>query len=163
MSDRIVYDSFPPFCRLHMEGFEFPFNYIEIWEGGQAIDEFSFNGIIRAEIVYEDNKRIARISMPDLALVFIAHIAPYLKLQNDFDDLITGDHRLQYIRVPAKTNTTCVGLTMMQMLIGSTIPEKNFQTNEPYCCNVFLKNRCVAKVSFSLCNPERLIEFTYQI
>lgn len=63
-----------------MEGFEFPFNYIEIWEGGQAIDEFSFNGIIRAEIVYEDNKRIARISMPDLALVFIAHIAPYLSI-----------------------------------------------------------------------------------
>ena len=30
-------------------------------------------------------------------------------------------------------------------------------------CNVFLKNQRVAKVSFSLCNPERLIEFTYQI
>ena len=163
MSEEIQYDVFPPFCKLKMEGFSFPFNHVEIWQDGAKIDELGFKGLIQCEIINAESEQIARISILCPIVIFTAHLTQYLKLVSDYDALITGDHRLQYIRIPEKTNTTCIGLSMMQILIGPTIPEKNFELNEPYCCNVFLKNQRVAKVSFSLCNPERLIEFTYQI
>ena len=43
MSEEIQYDAFPPFCKLKMEGFSFPFNHVEIWQNGTKIDELEFN------------------------------------------------------------------------------------------------------------------------
>lgn len=42
MSEEIQYDAFPPFCKLKMEGFSFPFNHVEIWQNGTKIDELEF-------------------------------------------------------------------------------------------------------------------------
>lgn len=46
-----------------------------------------------------------------------------------------------------------------KMAFGVTRRSKNYSKNEPWAGSIFTKNGRVAKVSFSLNNPQRLIEF----
>ena len=43
------------------------------------------------------------------------------------------------------------------MILGPTREQKNFNNNEPYCCNLFIKNEKLKKITFSFSTPEKLI------
>jgi hypothetical protein len=58
-----------------------------------------------------------------------------------------------------ETNSENMGISMFKMTIGATRDSKHFERNEPYCCNIFLQNGTIAKITFSFSNPEKLIEF----
>ena len=80
MSEEIQYDAFPPFCKLRMEGFSFPFNHVEIWQNGAKIDELELKSLIQCEIINTEKDKIARVSILCTAMIFTAHLAQYLKL-----------------------------------------------------------------------------------
>ena len=109
--------------------------------------------LVQADVVQVDGKEKLDVSFGDTSL------HNELAKSNIFDEFVTAKDRLQLITIPAQTNAQNMGIMGFQMILGSTRQQKNFNRNEPYCCNLFMQQGSIAKVTFSYSNPEKLLEF----
>ncbi len=148
-----MFDSFEPFLKLTKTSFSFQASRYEGWKGGQIFRQGKSNAIISATVIGENGEERVAVDISDHKLFdIIANI-------NVFDEFITSRDRLQLIVIPIETNSSNVAIELFKMNIGATRQVKHFAKNEPFCCNIFLMNRSIAKITFSFSNPEMLLEF----
>lgn len=145
-----MFDKFQPFQRLQMQNFSFTPNKYEIWERGKMTKNGMINTQVFAKIINQDNSQKMEISFDDLS-------DEICKI-NVFDILLTQTDRLQFLIIPNRTNAENMAIMTFKMVVGATREQKNFQPNEPYCCNLFLQNGIIKKLTFSFSKPEKLIE-----
>lgn len=138
---------------LNKQSFYFQPSRYELWIDGSLLNSGKTDQVIRAAAIIENGEEKIKINFDD------SKLHHELKQFNIFDKFITSNDRLQLVTIPVDTNVECVGLLMMQHLVGFTRQKKNFDRNEPYCCNLFTINGVISKVTFSYSNPEKLLEF----
>jgi len=149
-----MYDTFEPFKQLNIQEFSFKPNRFEIWKGGQMVNSGEAKQIINAVECETENGKGALIKFED------ENLFNELSSENDFDLFLTAKDRLQLIRIPSAGNgDDNMGITMFKSSVGATRNHQDFQSNEPYCCNLFLKNGNIDKITFSYSTPEKLVEF----
>ena len=146
------WDRFEPFNRIEKKDFSFRPSRFEVWSEGQMISNgkaFSpvigsvreKNGLILMVISYYETGLLNEI----LEEVF-------------FDEFISSTDRLKLMTIPTETYTENMGLLTLRITYGPTRLQKDFYPKEPYCCNLFLQNGLISKISFSFSFPEKLIE-----
>lgn len=148
-----MFDKFDPLQRVQKQNFQFqPVRY-EMWIGGQMVGSGKTSSLIAANVIQQENTEKVEVSFNDMNL--------YNELTSKiiFDEFVTSRDRLQLITIPRETNVECMGIIAFTMALGVTRQKKNFNRNEPYCCNLFLQQGIIVKVTFSFSNPEKLIEF----
>jgi hypothetical protein len=155
-SNEPTFDKFEPFQRIQKQDFAFHPTRYETWKGGKIIDSGKVNTIIYAKVISVDGDEKIEVSFNDTKL------NNELANKNVYDEFVTATDRLQLITIPNETNSGNLGIQMFKMTIGATRNLKNFNSNEPYCCNLFLQSGKIAKVTFSYSSPEKLIEFYYE-
>ena len=155
-SKESTFDKFEPFEVLQKQDFAFhPIRY-ETWLEGKMIDSGKTNSVINAKVIVVDEEEKMEISFNETKL------NNELANKNIYDEFITAKDRLQLITIPDETNNQNMGIQMLKMIIGATRQQKYFNSNEAYCCNLFLQDGIITKVTFSFSNPEKLIEFYYE-
>ena len=152
-SNEPKFDKFEPFKSLQKQDFAFRPTRYETWKGGKMVDSGKTNSIINARVVNVDGDEKMEVTFNDTKL------NSELANRNIYDEFVTANDRLQLITIPNETNSQNMGIQMFKMTIGATRQHKNFNSNEPYCCNLFLLNGKIAKVTFSYSSPEKLVEF----
>lgn len=125
----------------------------EDWMGGQMVASGPTRSPIFARKKQLDGEERIEIGFNDPTL------GGKLAATNVFDVFVTGKDRLQLVTIPAEPEAGVAAVSMFQQLVGITRPYKAFGANEPYCCNLFLKEGRIDKLTFSFSNPERLLEF----
>jgi hypothetical protein len=155
MIEKFAFDSFEPYNGIKKQPFAFCPNRYEIWMKGELIDSGKTKNEIVAEVKLANKTEIVEVTFSDSTL--------YKEMSNlnEFDAFISLSDRLMLCIVPLETNVWNGGITSLLNTIGHTRKEKNFKSNEPYCCNIFTIKGCVAKLTFSFSNPEKLLEFYY--
>lgn len=148
-----MFDTFEPFQVLQKIDFDFTPSRYEMWIGGEMVKNGRTNLPIKARVIQESGEGKVKIDFSDAALQ--GELAPI----NVFDEFITSKDRLQLITIPKETNVQNMGIMMFNMTIGPTRQVKNFVRNEPFCCNLFLQQGRIVKITFSYSNPEKLLEF----
>jgi len=146
------WDRFDPFKGVQKQSFSFQPSRYETWIGGKMIDSGITSALLTAKVVMHGNSEKMVVYFNEINLK--NELLPEL----DFDEFITGNDRLQIVTIPNATNSENMGIMMFKMTIGATRQQKNFSSTEPYCCNLFLKNGIISKITFSFSNPEKLIE-----
>lgn len=148
-----MFDKFQPLQRVQKQNFAFQPKRYETWLGGQMVASGRTQSLITANVITEDNAEKVEVNFNDL------NLQNELASKNIFDEFVTSNERLQLITIPKETNVECMGIIAFTMAIGVTRQKKNFNRNEPYCCNLFLQQGNIVKITFSFSNPEKLIEF----
>lgn len=149
-----MWDSFEPFQKLDIQNFSFRASRFEIWKGGQKINHGETTGVLVAKKTDTLTGTKASILFDDQSLF------SELSQENEFDIFITSTDRLQLVKVPSSGNGDGnMGIMMFKMNIGETRGNTDFKSNEPYCCNLFLQEGQISKVTFSFSSPDKLIEF----
>lgn len=148
-----MFDTFNPLQVLQNQEFSFIANSYEIWEAGKKTQSGTTHATIVGETIEIENEEKMKVLFSD------NNLFDKLASKNIFDLFISQKDRLQLICIPKHTNSENLGIAMFQSILGSTREFKNFDYNEPYCCNLFLQQGILKKVTFSFSCPERLIEF----
>lgn len=147
------WDQFEPFEKLEKLGFLFEPSKFEIWSNGNLIESGECFHSIEAKVVLKNGieKVLVAVSETCLKEQILDEVL--------FDELFTFSDRLKLVTLPSETFTENLGLANLRALYGSTRTFKNFFPTEPYCCNLFLIEGKLSKITFSFCLPEKLIEF----
>lgn len=87
------------------------------------------------------------------------NIPEKIKSQFSFDFCTTLNDRVLMASLPEKTNTRIVTTEMLRHLMSPSQYEKYYTPIEPVVASVFVKDNSLSKISFTMGNPERLIEF----
>lgn len=148
-----MFDKFEPFKSVQKQNFTFQPTRYELWMGGEMVGSGKVGAVISAKVIKFEGVEKVVVGFSD------AKLNGELAENNVFDEFITSNDRLQLVTVPQVTNVENVGIMMFQMNIGATRQRKDFNRNEPFCCNLFLQDGAIAKVTFSYSNPEKLLEF----
>lgn len=147
------FDRFKSLIPIVRQNFSFlPIRY-EIWTNGKLERSGDTTKVLDARIVYEENKELIKINIQDPSL--FSHIS---EIQY-FDDFISMHDRLQLVTVPMKTNISPDFLSMYSKMKGYTRERKIFGSTDSYCCNIFLKQNKIVKVSFVFSSPDKVVEF----
>lgn len=148
-----MYDKFEPFKGVQKQPFTFTPSRYETWKEGKLIASGSTMFPIKANVINSGGQEKVEVIVGD------SNLHTELAARNEFDEFITATDRLQLITIPAETNSTCVGIVAMQSIVGATRKTKHFTSNQPYCCNLFIQDGTIAKITFSFGSPEKLMEF----
>lgn len=149
-----MYDKFEAFLQLDKQNFSFLPSRYEVWKTGQMVENGNINKPIIATVSDVDGEEKVVVTFIDQKLNI------QLASTNIYDLFTTSVDRLQLLTIPQQTNAeNNMAIQMFKMTIGPTRAFKNFNTNEPYCCNIFTINGTINKITFSFSNPEKLIEF----
>ncbi len=150
-----MFDIFDPFYQLKHQPFEFFSSRYEIWKAGKMVQLGSTNTQIIGKV-----KKTVMLKKYSRVILSEYNLNTEITSINDFDVLITGHDCLQFLTIPAKgNNMECMELSRFKNIVGATRPSKHFLETEPYCCNLFLQNKAIMKVTFAFNFPEKLIEF----
>lgn len=146
------WDRFQAFQKVKKLKFVFKPSRFEIWMGGKMIENGNVSNQLMASNIKigDEEKMVVHFDEPNL----YHEIAP----EQVFDEFITANDRLQLLIIPNETNSENMALVMFKAVIGPTRKEKNFSNTEAFCCNLFLKNQIISKITFSFSNPEKLVE-----
>ncbi|MBQ6277983.1 MAG: hypothetical protein IJK62_14905 [Bacteroidales bacterium] len=123
----------------------------EEYQDGTLIKQGKTDICITMEIVkvnYTYNGYTIKIQLRD------NNIANDIDTSFEFDICYRMGNRLLMLICPEDSNDN-----EFIRAFGKTRQSKNYSKNEPWAGSIFTKNGRVAKVSFSLNNPQRLIEF----
>lgn len=148
-----MFDKFEPFIALDAIDFTFYPTRFEMWIGGKMVQNGSIISMIQAEVITENGGEKMKVTF------YSEQLNDELAQENIFDLFLTGDDRLRIVTIPKETNVQNIGINTIKKYIGTTRDCKNFENSEPYCCNLFLINKMIAKITFSYSNPEKLLEF----
>ncbi len=148
-----MFDTFTPLRKLKKQAFTFRPTRFETWIEGAMVASGSTNSPIISKVIVSEGKEKVEVSFLD------TKINKELAQANIFDEFISGNERLQLVTIPSETNVRSQGIMVFLMGCGATRPFKNFERNEPYCCNLFLQKGVIVKITFGFSNPVKLIEF----
>ncbi len=149
-----MYDKFEAFLQLDKQNFSFLPSRYEVWKTGQMIENGNINKPIIAKVSDIDGEEKVVVTFLDEKLNI------QLASTNIYDLFTTSVDRLQLLTIPQQTNAeNNMAIQMFKMTIGATRAFKDFNANEPYCCNLFTIDGVINKITFSFSNPEKLIEF----
>lgn len=148
-----MFDRFEPFKKLDKTiTFTFTPSRFETWFEGNMVDSGQTKlPIYFVPIVDEGEERIR-------VMLFDSKILDQMENNTAFDEFISSSDRLQLVTLPASTETGCMGISMLKLVAGHTRDSKEFSDKEPYCCNLFLIEGKLSKVTFAFSNPEKLLE-----
>jgi|JI6StandDraft_1071083.scaffolds.fasta_scaffold38811_2 hypothetical protein len=137
---------------------KFPFTFqakrFEIWQDGEMVKNGNTSNRIVAEVQQEANQNEV-VSVKNSDTLLFSEITDL----NSFDTVFTLQDRIIIVTIPEPSNRDNVGIMSLRTTSGVTRPGKIFNSNEPFCCSLFLTNKKISKVTFSFSNPEKLIEF----
>lgn len=148
-----MFDSFESFQSLKKQNFVFSTTRYEVWADGKIVEQSDCLTQFRATVVIRNGVERIEISVQN------SPFAGELAQKFEFDEFLTGHDRLQLVTIPQQSNIDNMGMMMLKMTVGPTRNEKIFAANEPFCFNLFLQHSKIVKVSLTLSNPEKLIEF----
>lgn len=144
-----MFDKFEALKRVNIADFVFIPKRYELWDRGNLRKSGETVNPITGKVIGTQ----VEVKLSDSSL------NSEISSIHTYDMCVTQLDRVQLILVPAKTNLTTNGIAGLQMVFGSTRQSKEFEYNEPYCCNLFFIGGKLAKITFSLGDPDRLIEF----
>lgn len=124
----------------------------ELWQRGQMVNSGRTNTPVTIKSISNNEREQYKVSFDDITL------EAEITASNIFDIFVTSMDRLQLIIIPNETNSNNVALQMLKMNLGPTRSSKNFDYDEPFCCNLFFQQGQLVKVTFSFSNPEKLLE-----
>jgi len=124
----------------------------ELWQRGQMTNSGLTISPVTIRSISDGEKEQYQVSFDDSSL------RSEITTLNFFDIFVTSLDRLQLIIIPNATNSNNVALQMLKMNLGPTRNSKNFDYDEPFCCNLFFQQGQLVKVTFSFSNPEKLLE-----
>ena len=129
----------------------------EVWRDRQKIKSGKTSAVLTIDL--EENG----LGYKGLGQVEVRHNEPalfdLLSHENWFDMYGAQGNRLVLLTIPTMTNAECVGMHTMQQLWPHSRYDHDFESNEPFVCSLFMVQRQLSKVTFSLDNPETLVEF----
>ena len=120
--------------------FSFAFNppRFEIWSDGDLVKSGQTYNIINAEVKNnnEGNEMIS-LAIADTSLFQdISHT-------NTFDTVFTLQDRIILATIPEPSSKDNVGIMSLRTTTGITRRGKVFNSNEPFCCSLFLLNKLI--------------------
>ncbi len=141
-------DSYTPFQQVSLTPFVFQASRYEEYKDGQKINYGPTSIIVRCTRL--DGDRVKCI---------IGNNDLYDKLMScEFDECITLHDRMLMLSCPEETNAHIPIVSMLQVTTGPTCYSRNYQSIEPVVGSIYTLNGYVVKMSFTMANPERLIE-----
>ena len=142
-------DSFKPFQTIQLNTpFFFQSSRYEEYEAGRLVSQGQTSILVR--YTYMDDNRIKCI---------IANNDINDKLMScEFDTCISLHDRLLMLSSPDETNADIMVVAMLKNIIGTTCKIKKYADIEPVVGSIYTDNGHVVKMSFTMANPERLIE-----
>ena len=150
------FDNWPMFQDFSFQEFSFPVDRYEEWESGRLTDYGEVHGNIRFEYKRGGLFR----GKQSIKIMFDNNPMPEKMISEiNFDRATTSGERILFYIAAEQTNVQNAALGMLSSMLGYTRSCKNYNPNEPIFASVFTINHNVAKVSFTFCNPDRLIEF----
>jgi len=146
------WDRFEPFNRIEKQDFSFQPSRFEVWSAGQMIGNGKAFSSVIGTVKEKNGSFLMAISYHETALL------NEILEEVFFDEFISSTDRLKLMTIPTETYTENMGLLTLRITYGPTRLQKDFFPKEPYCCNLFLENGLISKISFSFSFPEKLIE-----
>lgn len=143
-------DSFKLFlCR----DFEFRAERYEEYCAGKMISQGTTNIIVVTKTNINARQDAMQVELMS------NNIPDKIKSHFSFDFCTTLNDRILMASLPERTNTRIVTTEMLRHLMPPSQYEKNYTPIEPVVASVFIKDNNLSKISFTMGNPERLIEF----
>lgn len=150
------FDQFESGKYVTVKDFVFRPKRYEVWREGDKIKEGKINNKVKSIVRGEEEEYSTNVLIEIEDSEKIGHIVR----KSVYDVCVTSVDRVQMLTIPAEKNSVeCVGLASCRNGTGPTRRSKEFEKNEPYCCNLFLKDGNLSKVTFSINRPEKLVEF----
>lgn len=150
------FDQFESGKYVKVKDFVFKPTRYEVWREGNKIKEGSIRGKINSNVRGEKEEYSTNILVEIEDAEKVGHILE----KSIYDVCVTSMDRVQMLTIPKEKNSIeCVGLASCRNGTGPTRRSKEFEKNEPYCCNLFLKDGNLSKITFSINRPEKLVEF----
>lgn len=141
-------DTYTPFKQVNIPSLHFVASRYEEYMGGKMIN--SGNCVLEIDCKESSTGSIICTLSPNSIDSKVSNA--------NFDTCITLQDRLLMLSCPQKTNAAIIVVTMMQNIIGCTCQERNYTPTEPVVGSIYTENGNVVKMSFTVANPERLIE-----
>lgn len=148
------FDEWPAMQDFTFQEFSFRGNSYEMWEAGRKIRSGLTNINIHCICnggVYNRTSIDVKLTGNPLANILMSNIR--------FDRAICLPDRIMFYSTAANTNVQHTTLALLASNVGYTRESKFYEDNEPIVASVFTINQSIVKVTFSLANPDRLIEF----
>lgn len=79
-------------------------------------------------------------------------------ISTHFDKCMTLQDRILMLSSPQKSNANILFVTTIRSIIGYTCDKRNYKSNEPVVGSIYTNNGRLVKMSFTMSNPERLME-----
>ena len=147
------FDEWPSLKDFTFQDFSFMGSKYEMWEAGRIVR----SGVSNANILCICNGGVHNRTSIDVKIS--GNPIPEVLISNlRFDRAICLPDRVMFYSTPAKTNVQNTTLAMLSSIVGYTCDSKFYEDNEPVVASVYTINQNVVKMSFSLANPDRLIE-----
>lgn len=150
------FDTLEPFRRAMITDFVFRPSRYEVWAGGKMTGSGTTHHPITAKVGGEVERGAVDIDInigDSVPLVNVCRVSNY-------DICTTTTTRVQLLTIPLEErDTDSVGLAVCRSNMGPTCRNKSFGSDEPFCCNLFFVDGMIAKITFSINHPERLVEF----
>lgn len=140
--------SHSPFHTVELRPFFFQASRYEEYEAGQIINSGETTILVRCTIM-PDNRIKCIIGNNDLNARLMSC---------EFDTCISLHDRLLMMSSPQVTNADIIVVTMLQNIVGTTCETKYYHSSEPVVGSIYTDNGRIVKMSFTMANPERLIE-----
>jgi len=153
-----TYDRYEAYDNIDWQDTLFQPSRFEIWRNGQKIEAGKMSNPKPMTLKLEDNSQ----GLLGITQIKVTHLEPilydFLRYENWFDMYKPQGNRMILITVPSETNATCIGMLTMQQRWPHSRYSYQFKENEPFACSLFTVQGQLAKVTFSLDNPETLVE-----
>ena len=148
------FDEWPAMQDFTFQEFSFKGNNYEMWDAGRKIR----SGLTDTNIhcicnggVYNRTSIDVKLTGNPLPEILMSIIR--------FDRAICLPDRIMFYTTAENTNVQNTTLALLSSNVGYTRESKIYEENEPVVASVFTINQSVVKLSFSLANPERIVEF----
>lgn len=123
-------------------------SHYEEWQGGQKIDSGSTATTIYCTF-FEEGNSVVDFFINDLQS----------KVSDcSFDMAVTLEDRILLCSNPSRSNADILATGIISALFPSNGNIKFYEPDEPVVASLFFQGRRLVKMSFTMCNPERLVE-----
>lgn len=142
----IVY--FPFFSLVRLDSFMFEPSRYDEWKGGKRIN----SGLTKIKVdctSFDDGNSVVKLFNNDLQD----------KLSNcSFDFALTLQDRVLLFSNPPQSNADISVVEAIKYMFPLSGSPKNYQPSEPVVSSLFFQGSRLVKMTFTMSNPERLIE-----
>ena len=163
MNKNTEFDQFAPFIPLVPGPFTFHSTRYELWSDGKKISQGRTSTKVKAQLSpisdNDINRYYMQINNPELHNIVVEN--------NVFLIFTTQKDRIMLLNMPRNASRDSQGLRNVRSFlpstgIGSDVPQSYWPAslgkNQPYCCSLFYQTKKLVKITFSINEPETLLE-----